>query len=160
MTADIDDMSMPIHSDDEQAGPSTVPHKVHWNLERGMSLQGAMNARDVTREEEDATHQRKSSKQHREQRKRKGSEEWGKGRVEVVNERDRMDEHEAREERLRRRRREERRRREKEREREGLRDEEAALEEEDTSSLDDSPAEKRTIPKSRFSTVLMNSMHR
>jgi hypothetical protein len=160
MTADIDDMSTPIHSDDEQAGPSTAPHKVHWNLERGMSLQGAMNARDVTREEEDATHQRKSSKRHREQRKRKGSEEWGKGRVEVVNERDRMDEHEAREERLRRRRREERRRREKERERERLRDEETALEEEETSSLDDSPAEKRTIPKSRFSTVLMNPTHR
>lgn len=151
MTEDID-MSTPIHSDDERPGPSAAAHKVHWDLERGVSLQGAMDARDVTREEEEASYQRKNSKQYREHKKSKDSEKWGRGRVEVLNERDRMDEHEAREERLRRRRREDRRRREKEREKERLRDEEAALEEEETSSLDDRPAEKRVTPTSKSSS--------
>ncbi|KAJ9113924.1 hypothetical protein QFC19_000119 [Naganishia cerealis] len=150
MTSDIG-MTTPTLSDDEHiddaepvtaAAAAAARHKVHWDLERGMSLQGAMDARDVTREEEDASHQ-KNTRQRREQRNRKGSEEWGKGRVEVTNEIDRLDEHEAREERLRRKRREERRKREKAREKERIRDEEAALEEEETSSLDDSPAPKR-----------------
>lgn len=116
---------------DSPQAESSHARKVHWNLERGKSLQGAMKTRSLNREEDRQTADRHARKQKR----RTEDQEFGHGRVKATNERDRMDEHEAREERLRRARRAERKKRE---ERERLeREHEVAVDDAETSSLDE-----------------------
>lgn len=119
-----------LHAESSQA------RKVHWNLERAKSTQGAMDTRTLNRKEDKAAADRHARKQKR----RSDAREFGRGRVEAGNERDRMDEHEAREERLRRERRQARRRKEERERREREREHEVAVDDAETSSLEEHAA--------------------
>lgn len=152
MTSDTEVASIsapgtPMDDSPPAESSAQAARKVHWNLERGMSIQGAMDVRTLTRKDEDdqddkEAHRRRSRKKNKSSSRHRG---FGYGNIDATNELDRMDEHEAREERLRRARREERRRiEERRKKKEKEKDHEVAVEDSETSSLEDVGVEKGT----------------
>lgn len=158
-TTPMDD-DTPLDDSPLAESSAQAARKVHWNLERGKSIQGAMDARTVHRKDEDDADSKQLSADRRRRVKRKHSSHgqkrersFGHGRIDATNELDRMDEHEAREERLRRQRREETRRREEKREkmerkRERERQHEVAVEDSEDSSLSEAGEVGTKMPTS------------
>lgn len=133
--------------------------KVHWNLERGKSIQGAFDARTSHRKDEDDLLTKRPERRLVKRKHRAKESESGHGRIDATNELDRMDVHEAREERLRRKRREDMRRREEKREkmerkRDRAREREVAVESSEDSSLSDADGTKMPCSGSKNAGAL------
>lgn len=165
MTSDTEAQTTPMEDDtpiDDSPhveSSAQAARKVHWNLERGKSIQGAMDARTIHRKDEDDLDSKQLSADRRRARRKhsssgtKRNRSFGHGQIDATNELDRMDEHEAREERLRRQRREETRRREEKREkmemkREREREREVAVEDSEDSSLSEAGEVGTKMPTS------------
>jgi hypothetical protein len=161
MTPDTSPATTPVDEEPLDDSPhaessAQAARKVHWNLEKTKSNQGAMDARLIHRQDEDsrdAKHGRRRDAGHDRRRTKRNTRSVGNGldRIDALNEVDRMDVHEEREERLRRRRREEMRAREKKREmmerkRDSERKREVAVESSEDSSLSDAMDEPSKKP--------------